>query len=56
MLESQVFKNTSFEESLRATALKLLFPEKSRLLIKILSLLILQICSKRQKQPSEVVL
>ena len=50
----EVFKNTYFEECLRETASKLLFSEKPRWLIKILGLLILQIRSKRQKQPSEV--
>ena len=52
----EIFKNTYFEERLRATASKLLFREKPHLLIKILGFMILQIRSKRQKQPSEVVL
>ena len=52
----KLFKNTYFEERQRATASKLLFREKPHLLIKILGFMILQIRSKRQKQPSEVVL
>ena len=52
----EIFKNIYFEEHLRATASKLLFREKSHLLIKILGFMILQIRSKRRKQLSEVVL
>ena len=52
----EIFKNTYFEERLRATASKLLFREKPNWLIKILGFLLLQVRSKRQKQPSEVVL
>ena len=50
------FLRTPIKERLRATASKLLFREKPHLLIKILGFMILQIRSKRQKQPSEVVL
>ena len=50
----EAFKNTYFEERLRATASKLLFLEQQRWLIQILALLILQIRSKRQKQPVKI--
>ena len=53
---SEIFKNTYFEECLRATASKLLFQEKPHLLIKMLGFMILQIRSKRQKQPPAVVM
>ena len=52
----ETFKSTYFEECLRATASKFLFREKLHLPIKILGFMILQIRSKRQKQPSEVLL
>ena len=52
----EIFKNIYFEGRLRATASKLLFQETPHLLIKILDFMMLQIRSKRQKQPSDVVL
>ena len=51
----KALRDIYFEERLRATASKLLFLEKPHLLVKILGFMILQIRSKRQKQPSEVV-
>ena len=52
----EIFKNIYFGERQRATASKLLFREKLHLLIKILGFVILQIRSKRQKQPPEALL